>query len=234
MRGLTCAVNWCLAIPWLRQVCPRILLSFELKTKINNKNLIQMRKVIYFLTLLMMAVSASAQKIVDDRMTDNGLRLISCESKPFRSMTDKVVLSLAMSASVKENDVNYFLDATLTSSTPVSAPAGARMLIKTSNGDVITLTEFSNKTLSDNIGDVKNVGGTIIKTFSIHCTYLLSPEQIQQILSGIVKIRIELNGDTNYEKEWKKDKISDFLSKEYKLLTEAVASDKKGGFADDF
>ena len=193
-----------------------------------------MRKVIYILTLLFVAASANAQKIVDDRVTDGGLRLISCESKPFRSMTDKVVMSLGLSASVKDDDVNYFLDVTLASNSPLSAPAGARMLIKTTNGDVITLTEFSNKTLEDNIGDVKNVGGTIIKTFTLNCAYLLTPEQIQQLLSGITKIRIELNGDTNYEKEWKKDKISDFLSKEYKLLTEAVATDKKGGFTDDF
>lgn len=193
-----------------------------------------MRKVIYFLTLLLVAASANAQKIVDDRVTDSGLRLISCESKPFRSMTDKVVLSLGMSASVKDDDVNYFLDVTLSSNSPLSAPAGARMLVKTANGDVITLTEFSNKTLEDNIGNVKNIGGTIIKTFTLNCAYLLTEEQIQQLLSGITKIRIELNGDTNYEKEWKKDKISSFLSKEYNLLTEAVATDKKGGFTDGF
>lgn len=193
-----------------------------------------MRKLIYILTLLLVSLSASAQKIVDDRVTDSGLRLISCESKPFRSMTDKVVLSLGMSASVKDDDVNYYLDVTLSANTPLSAPAGARMLIKTANGDVITLTEFSNKTLEDNIGEVKSIGGTIIKTFTINCAYLLTQEQIQQLLSGITKIRIELNGDTNYEKEWKKDKIADFLSKEYNLLTEAVATDKKGGFSDGF
>lgn len=193
-----------------------------------------MRKVIYFLTLMLVSLSASAQKIVDDRVTDTGLRLISCESKPFRSMSDKVVLSLGLSTSVKDGAIQYYLDATLASSEPISAPAGARMLVKTSNGEVLTLTEYSNKTLSDNIGDVKNVGGIIVKTFTIHAAYALTPEQIQQLLSGIAKIRIELNGDTNYEKEWKKDKISGFLSKEYNLLTEAVATDKKGSFTDDF
>lgn len=193
-----------------------------------------MRKVIYFLALMLVTLSASAQKIVDDRVTDTGLRLISCESKPFRSMSDKIVLSLGLSASVKDDAVQYFLDATLASSEPISAPAGARMLVKTTSGDVLTLTEFSNETLSDNIGDVKNVGGIIVKTFTIHAAYALTPEQIQQLLSGISKIRIELNGDTNYEKEWKKDKISGFLSKEYNLLTEAVATDKKGSFSDGF
>lgn len=193
-----------------------------------------MRKVIYFLALMLVTLSASAQKIVDDRVTDTGLRLISCESKPFRSMSDKVVLSLGLSASVKDGTVQYFLDATLASSEPISAPAGARMLVKTTNGDVLTLTEYSDKTLSDNIGDVKNVGGIIVKTFTIHAAYALTPEQIQQLLSGIAKIRIELNGDTNYEKEWKKDKISSFLTKEYNLLTEAVQTDKKGSFTDDF
>ena len=193
-----------------------------------------MRKFIYFLALMLVTLSASAQKIVYDRVTDTGLRLISCESKPFRSMSDKVVLSLGLSASVKDGAVQYFLDATLASSEPISAPAGARMLVKTTNGDVLTLTEYSDKTISDNIGDVKNVGGIIVKTFTIHAAYALTPEQIQQLLSGIAKIRIELNGDTNYEKEWKKDKISGFLSKEYNLLTEAVATDKKGSFSDGF
>ena len=108
------------------------------------------------------------------------------------------------------------------------------MLVKTTSGDVLTLTEYSNKTLSDNIGDVKNVSGIIVKTFTIHAAYALTPEQIQQLLSGISKIRIELNGDTNYEKEWKKDKISGFLTKEYNILTEAVQTDKKGSFTDDF
>ena len=152
-----------------------------------------MRKVIYFLALMLVTLSASAQKIVDDRVTDTGLRLISCESKPFRSMSDKVVLSLGLSASVKDGAVQYFLDVTLASSEPISAPAGARMLVKTTNGDVLTLTEYSDKTLSDNIGDVKNVGGIIVKTFTIHAAYALTPEQIQQLLSGIAKIRIELN-----------------------------------------
>lgn len=193
-----------------------------------------MKKIIYLLLFVIGATTASAQKIVDDRLTDRGLRLVSCESKPFRSMTDKVVLSLGMSASVLDDDVNYYLDATLASSEPISAPAGARMLIKTTSGDVITLNEFSNKTISDNLGNVKAIGTSLVKTFTIHCTYRLTPEQIQQLLSGVAKIRIELNGDTNYEKEWKKDKIAEFLGKEYKLLTEAVATDKKGGFTDDF
>lgn len=149
-------------------------------------------------------------------------------------MSDKVVLSLGLSASVKDGAVQYFLDATLASSEPISVPAGARMLVKTSNGEVLTLTEYSNKTISDNIGDVQNLNGIIVKTFTIHATYALTPEQIQQLLSGITKVRIELNGDTNYEKEWKKDKISSFLSKEYNILTEAVATDKKGSFTDDF
>ena len=213
---------------------PRLLLSFVMRTKTINKNVSIMRKVIYFLMLLFATLSASAQKIVDDRVTDSGLRLISCESKPFRSMSDKVVLSLGLSASVKDGSVQYFLDATLASSEPISAPAGARMLVKTSSGDVLTLTEYSNNTLSDNIGDVKSISGIVVKTFTINAAYALTDEQIQQLLSGITKIRIELNGDSNYEKEWKKDKISGFLAKEYKTLTEAVATDKKGSFTDDF
>ena len=81
---------------------------------------------------------------------------------------------------------------------------------------------------------MKNVSSSIGKSFTLHAAYALTTEQSQQLLSGISKIRIELNGDTNYEKEWKKDKISGFLTKEYNILTEAVQTDKKGSFTDDF
>ena len=36
-----------------------------------------MRKVIYFLAVMLVSLSASAQKIVDDRVTDTGLRMDS-------------------------------------------------------------------------------------------------------------------------------------------------------------
>jgi hypothetical protein len=194
-----------------------------------------MKKMFCLVFALAMAIGASAQKINYDKVEDSGLRLIGCTSETFRSFSDKVILSMSMSAAIKDGVTNYFIDATLQSSEPISAPAGARMLIKTSKGEVFTLDGFSQSTTEDLIGNVKSAGGIVVKTFSITLPYKVSPEEITQLISdGITKIRIELDGDKPYEKEWKKDKIGSFLGKEYKLLQQAVIVDKRGSFESDF
>lgn len=182
-----------------------------------------------------MAMAVSAQKISYDKVDDHGFRVVGCSSETFRSFSDKIVLSLSMSAIVSDNGTEYFLDASLQASEPISAPANARMLVKTSKGTVLTLEGFSNQTIEDRIGHVQSAGGIVVTTFTINLPYKLSAEDISTLTTeGIAKIRIELNGDKNYEKEWKKDKISSFLAKEYQLLQGAVATDKRGSFESDF
>lgn len=194
-----------------------------------------MKKMLLVLLTTLMTMSVTAQKIVYDKVEDNGLRIISCESETFKSFSDKTILSLAMSAAVKEGSVDYFIDVTLKSSEPISAPANARMLIKTQNGTVLSLEGLSNQTVADNIGEVKSVGGIIVKTFTILLSYKVTEDDINTLnAEGVAKIRIELDGDKPYEKSWKKDKIGSFLGKEFAILKEAVTIDKRGSFEDDF
>lgn len=194
-----------------------------------------MKKVLLLVLATVVSLAVSAQKISYDKVSDSGLRLIGCSSETFRSFSDKVVLSLSMSATVKDGDVNYFIDAALQSSDPISAPANARMLIKTHKGTVLTLEGFAPQTTADNIGEVKSVSGIVVKTFTINLPYNVSQEDIDTLSSeGVAKIRIELDGDKPYEKEWKKDKIGSFLAKEFNLLKGASATDKRGSFEDDF
>lgn len=194
-----------------------------------------MKKMLFGLLIALISMSASAQKIAYDKVEDNGLRLISCESETFRSFSDKVILSLAMSATVKDENVDYFIDVTLKSSEPISAPANARMLVKTQKGTVLTLEGFSNQTIGDNIGNVQSISGIIVKTFTILLPYKVSEEDINTLRTeGVAKIRIEIDGDKPYEKSWKKDKIGSFLGKAFDLLKNAAATDKRESFEDDF
>lgn len=193
-----------------------------------------MKKTILALIMLFTTLSVSAQKIADDTTLDNGTRMVSCELKQFRSFSDKIVLWTGLSAFVTDGNIEYCLDVKLNSSKPITAPAGARILIKTTSGDVVEMSEFSNTVKEDIAGYLQNVGGVAIKTYTIGLSYKLTQENLDLILSGITKIRIELNGESNYEKEWKKDKISEFLNKEYENLTKAVASEKENSFTEDF
>ena len=194
-----------------------------------------MKKMLLSLLITLLTMPISAQKIAYDKVEDNGLRLISSESETFRSFSDKVVLSLAVSATVKDENVDYFIDVTLKSSEPISAPANARMLIKTQKGTVLNLEGFSNQTVADNIGDVQSISGIIVKTFTILLPYKISEEDINTLRAeGVAKIRIELDGNKPYEKSWKKDKIGSFLGKAFDLLKNVAATDKRGSFEDGF
>lgn len=196
-----------------------------------------MKKTVLFLMALILGLGASAQKIEYDKVTDTGSRVIGVSREQFRSFSDRLVLSLDLTAIVnKQKDVAYFLDAYVKSNEPISAPAHARILIKTQTGEVISLESMADTTTADNIGDLNNIGGALYKTFEIMLGYKITPEEINQIIEqGVAKIRIELDGDKNYEKEWKKDKkISGYISKAYSLLQDAVSVDKRGSFEDDF
>ncbi|MBR4708805.1 MAG: hypothetical protein IKP30_01675 [Bacteroidaceae bacterium] len=90
-----------------------------------------------------------------------------------------------------------------------------KMLIKLMNDSVLNLEGTLMSTSH------KNEGGVVVYNIVVESEFIVSdakfpitPEQIQQIGSGVKKLR--LNTSPNYhEKEWKKDKIGKKLYEEY-------------------
>lgn len=186
-------------------------------------------------------VSLSAQSIVTDEVTTiaaRQVRIVTASSETFRSLTDKIVMSMCLMASKPEvgGDAQYTLCVNLSSASPISAPASARILIKTTDDDTVSLVEAGNVEKRDNVGVLKAIGLTTVKTFEIDLLYNLTHEQLSEICKGVKKIRIETNGETPYEKEWKKDKIGKFLASEYVLLKKAISTEggKRSTFEDGF
>ena len=62
----------------------------------------------------------------------------------------------------------------------------------------------------------------------------ITSEQLDQIQSGIAKIRIELGDSKIYEKEWKKDKVGKILAKEHTLIIDTLGKNSKASFSDGF
>lgn len=201
-----------------------------------------MKKVLLLLVAIF-CVSGSlfAQKIVTDDVTTiagRQVRIVTASSETFRNFTDKVVMSLCLMASKPEdgNDAQYTLCVNLRSGSPISAPASARILIRTADDETIAIEESGNVEKSDIDGKLELVGSTTVKTFEIDLLYNLTDEQLASLCKGIKKIRIETNGEKPYEKEWKKDKIGKFLTKEYELLKGALSGgqSKRVSFDEDF
>ncbi len=197
-----------------------------------------MKKLLTLLVCALISISAYAQKIEYDKIDDNGFRLIGTTLENIGSMTDRVKAKLSLGAIVSPNgNSEYILDVFLTTGQAISAPAGARMLIKTKDGEVITLQERQGVTLEDMMGKkrmIPELQNMVVTEYSIQLMYALTAEQIQQLTAGVVKIRIELNGGNNYDKEWKKDKVGKILSKDIELVNNALSTDNRKSFTDGF
>lgn len=184
------------------------------------------------------SISAFAQKIVYDKLEDNGFRLIGTTLENVGSMTDRIKAKLSLGAIVStDGKAEYILDVFLTTGQAISAPAGARMLIKTKDGEVITLQERQGRSLEDMIGKkrmIPELQNMVVTEYSIQMMYTLTAEQIQQLISGVTKIRIELDGGNNYDKEWKKDKVGKILSKDFELVNKALSTDNRESFTEGF
>lgn len=197
-----------------------------------------MKKLLTLLICAIFGISAYAQKIEYDKLNDDGFRLIGTTLENVGSMTDRIKAKLSLGAIVSpDGKSEYILDVFLTTGQAISAPAGARMLIKTKNGEVITLQERQGKSLEDMIGKkrlIPELQNMVVTEYSIQLMYALTTEQIQQMSSGVVKIRIELDGGSNYDKEWKKDKVGKILSKDFELVNNALSKDNRKSFTDGF
>ena len=101
-------------------------------------------------------------------------------------------------------------------------------MLKDANGNVVTLT-----TLQGSYGaDTRNVGG--FNLYEINVDYLITYEQLQQLSAGVTKVRIELDNDDPFDKEYKKDKIGKVIATDLSLIAGALSTDKKASFSDGF
>lgn len=174
-----------------------------------------MKKLFLSTVLCLTSLFTFAQEIEYDKSA-NGERSIMCKYESVRSMKDKTVFSVAISAEqTKENITSYFLSLKTTSGKPITVPEGGKLLIKLKDDTVIEL-----KTLMEYAGtvrDVHNVNGFVFHDYTIFPAFPINETQIKQISGGVKKIRLETI-DGNKDKEFKKDKIGTVIKEQYALI----------------
>lgn len=187
-----------------------------------------------FLFLLVFSLGASAQKIVYDHVDCNGIRNIKCSEVDVNGNYSGV-LYMAMSVSHYGDSTCYYIDVETNldkHDTSTSAPAYARMLFKTIKGDVIEKRSVSGQATESRLsrqGAFHEVDRTI------KLTYEVTQEEINRFIQGgIEKVRIELNANKTYDFKINKKNMNKLISKEYKLIQDALASEKNDTFKDGF
>lgn len=168
-----------------------------------------------------------AQKVLSDD-TANGTRTIITSKENVKSGSDKIVLYVGLSYMNPGEAPTYYLSLKLSAMKRMSIAKDSRVLLKDATGNVVELT-----TIQGSYGaDTRNVGG--FNLYEINVDYPITLEQLQQLSGGVTKVRIEMDNDEPYNKEFKKDKIGKVLTTDLSLIDGALHTDKKASFTEDF
>lgn len=184
-------------------------------------------KQILLLLLCIFTLTANAQKILSDDLRD-GTRSIITSKENVKSGNDKIVLYVGLSYMGNDDTSSYYLSLKLSAMKHLGIAKDSRILLKDTDGNVITLT-----TPQGSYGaDMKNVGGFTL--YEINVDYPVTLDQLQQLSEGVTKVRIELDNDEPFDKEYKKDKIGKVIANDISLITGALNTDKKASFTEGF
>ncbi len=145
--------------------------------------------------------------------------IVITDKKICRSMTDRMVLSVGLSAirTNPEKKDHYFLDFKITSAGKITMAAGGNLIITLCNGNEIKLSA-ADDTTQGLVRDIHSVNGLVTHDFSTYPSFAITQEQVEAIISTGVK-KIQCNTSPNaYSKEFKKDQVGKALSERWELL----------------
>ena len=177
-----------------------------------------MKKLVIVLALFTVAIATKAQKIEMDKEI-GGIRTILTDDASLKSFTDKVALSVGLSASKFESGWKYSLTLQMSSLMKISVKKGDVLEITTTDGSILKLESTSDNV--DETGKSQAVGSKIYTTYSIITNYNLSEEQIEAISKGVKSIKVSLSPQ-DFTKDFKKDKMGKEIYARYKLLKKQI------------
>lgn len=188
-----------------------------------------MKLKLFVLLIIMHILPVSSQKIMHDRISENGERLVMTDEFVCRNFTDKLVLSCALSYFEFKDKSSIDLVTKIVSSHPIEIKEGSRMLLKLFDDTIIEL-----KTMNHDKMDIPelNVGIIVMSVYTVYASFEITRDQLFDIISkGVKKIRIESFPDY-YDNTFKKDKFGKQLGTRLPLLDKAISTQNK--FHDNF
>lgn len=170
------------------------------------------------------SLSLFSQIITHDQyQTFNGqkTRIILTSIVPVRSITDRIVHSIGLNVMKSESGKqDYFISVEITSTKKISILNDSKLLLKLNDDSIIELgtsSEYSKTEFDDYLYQLK----TKYPVYSIVAFYFLNEQQLEQMMSGVKKMRVESSIGI-LDKEFKKDQIGKVLQKGYVLINKAL------------
>lgn len=178
-----------------------------------------------FIFAAIICASLHAQAIITDETTD-GHRAVSTDDIVCRTMTDKIVISVSLFATVDNGtDRTLSLCTKLSSASSFEAPNECVMLVRLMDGSMLEFKSFSGSQKSQ--ANVQNVNGMVIRTNDLTLMFAVTEDQLETISRvGVKKIRIAVSPDM-YDKEFKKDKVGAAVGSLWTVLKRTLAKPTK-------
>lgn len=195
-----------------------------------------MKKVFIVALLSFCCIFSNAQNasriVINDLNPETGGHGLGTSSILVRNgMTDKYPLKVHLLADNEGPDGwQYTIRITVTQLVSLAIPKGAVLLLRTSSGEVIELANNLDNLLSrDPIGTWVAEASAMIYNNAGH--YSVTRKQLESIASGVVKLRMQIGGNT-FDTEYKKDRLGAAISEHMAVIDKAISesSDIRAGF----
>ena len=185
-----------------------------------------MKILLIIIIVLLCPFYTYAQKIVMDKVEENGDRHVLTEdvtvvyAKTTLGVVRQSGVGMSLYCVAHGSDTNYYLNFRVVEKAQIDT--GRKLLLKLSDGNIITLEN------SKKIGplDYDSYVGEYQVIYWVIPTYLISREDIVRIIEqGVVKIRIETDTDS-IDRDVKASRIKDVLKKCLRNIDETMQKKK--------
>lgn len=174
-----------------------------------------MKKVLFLVAVLMVSISAMAQKVIYDETNQAGVRTVVCEGMNL-GVSNNMDVYIALAGFQYKKTIRYSLAVTIGSGHEVEVPDDSRCLLTLDNNKVLELPTVAGGTSVLQHVDIEM--SDVYQTFRRFAYYNIKAKELKKVgKNGIMQIDIQLN-PRNYSMAFNQDVLGSMLTGSMSLI----------------
>lgn len=174
-----------------------------------------MKKVLFFVAVLMASISVMAQKVIYDETNQAGVRTVVCEGMNL-GVSNNMDVYIALAGFQYKKTIRYSLAVTIGSGHEVEVPDDSRCLLTLDNNKVLELPTVAGGTSVLQHVDIEM--SDVYQTFRRFAYYNIKAKELKKVgKNGIMQIDIQLTPG-NYSMAFNQDVLGSMLTGSMSLI----------------
>lgn len=174
-----------------------------------------MKKVLFLVAVLMVSISAMAQKVIYDETNQAGVRTVVCEGMNL-GVSNNMDVYIALAGFQYKKTIRYSLAVTIGSGHEVEVPDDSRCLLTLDNNKVLELPTVAGGTSVLQHVDIEM--SDVYQTFRRFAYYNIKAKELKKVgKNGIMQIDIQLT-PVNYSMAFNQDVLGSMLTGSMSLI----------------